>query len=200
MAGVTLADLQTEIFETCWPINSFFITADNRNPNQIIKGAGNSSWEKIEDRFLISAGDIYPNGSTGGQATVTLTGDQIPSHTHNINSAGAHTHTRGTMNIKGEITLSWSDSSGGGVIVPSSRNHADSAIYFTRKGGSSYAKGTNANSASHLDTMMFDASRNWTGETSSNGNHTHSISNTGGNQPHSNIPPYIAVNIWKRIS
>lgn len=27
-----------------------------------------------------------------------------------------------------------------------------------------------------------------------------SISNTGGNQPHNNLPPYLVVNIWKRVA
>lgn len=184
MASLTLSDIQTEIFECCWPIGSIFITADNRNPNQIIKGAGNSSWERVQDRFLIGAGDSYPNGSTGGQATVTLTGDQIPSHTHNINSAGAHTHTRGTMNITGVV-------------------NSPAETYYGSPSGAFYLNGTGASVGGHeynVTKLGFDASRSWTGETSSNGNHTHSISNTGGNAPHDNIPPYYAVNIWERIT
>lgn len=38
------------------------------------------------------------------------------------------------------------------------------------------------------------------GLTSWNGAHTHSISATGGNQPHENRPPYIVINRWKRTS
>lgn len=36
----------------------------------------------------------------------------------------------------------------------------------------------------------FTASRNWTGETSSQ----------GGNQPHENMPPYLSVYMWYRVS
>lgn len=34
------------------------------------------------------------------------------------------------------------------------------------------------------------------------GNHSHNIgiNNTGSNQPHNNLPPYIAIYIWKRIA
>lgn len=38
------------------------------------------------------------------------------------------------------------------------------------------------------------------GLTSPNGNHTHSISATGGNQPHENRPPYMVINRWKRTA
>ena len=38
--------------------------------------------------------------------------------------------------------------------------------------------------------------------TSTNGNHSHTvnISNTGSNQSHNNIQPYLAVYMWKRLS
>lgn len=39
-------------------------------------------------------------------------------------------------------------------------------------------------------------------QTGSAGNHSHvvTINNTGSNQPHNNLPPYIAIYIWKRIN
>ena len=43
-----------------------------------------STWEQLQNRFLLGAGSSYTNGSTGGAATVTLTINQIPSHTHTL--------------------------------------------------------------------------------------------------------------------
>lgn len=40
------------------------------------------SWENITGRFLIGAGGSYELGSTGGEANVTLTVEQMPSHSH----------------------------------------------------------------------------------------------------------------------
>lgn len=40
------------------------------------------SWEQITDRFLIGAGGSYALDSTGGEANVTLTVEQMPSHSH----------------------------------------------------------------------------------------------------------------------
>lgn len=40
------------------------------------------SWERIQDVFLLCAGSIYAAGTTGGEANVTLTVEQMPSHSH----------------------------------------------------------------------------------------------------------------------
>ena len=84
MALLTLNDIQTEIFECCWPIGSIFITSKSDDPTLLLKGAGNSSWKKIEGRFLIGANNTYVVQTTGGEATVTLTESQMPSHQHGL--------------------------------------------------------------------------------------------------------------------
>lgn len=43
-------------------------------------------WQKIEDRMLISASSTYPVKSTGGEATHTLTIDEMPRHEGHIYS------------------------------------------------------------------------------------------------------------------
>lgn len=82
MASLTLSDIQTEIFECCWPIGSIFITSKSDDPTTLIKGATNSVWKKIEGRFLIGADNTYIIQSIGGEATHTLTQNEIPSHSH----------------------------------------------------------------------------------------------------------------------
>jgi microcystin-dependent protein len=52
----------------------------------------------LRDRFIVGAGSTYAIGATGGANTVTLTADQIPSHTHTGSGTTAvtdlaHTHT-----------------------------------------------------------------------------------------------------------
>ena len=44
------------------------------------------TWERIQDAFLLGAGS-HAAGSTGGSETVTLTVDQIPTHSHGIDGA-----------------------------------------------------------------------------------------------------------------
>lgn len=48
---------------------------------------GFGEWEQIKDTFLLSAGDTYTAGSTGGEATHTLSIEEMPSHLHNISSS-----------------------------------------------------------------------------------------------------------------
>lgn len=43
---------------------------------------GNNSTPDLRNRFIVGAGSGYSVGDTGGADTVTLTTDQIPSHTH----------------------------------------------------------------------------------------------------------------------
>lgn len=84
-------------------------------------------------------------------------------------SNGAHTHTRGTMNITGT-----------GMRV--------SGEIFNNKGcsGAIYASGSNTGGGGengdrgfgYSGGFNFDASRNWTGATSSNGAHTHTITSS----------------------
>lgn len=51
-------------------------------------------------------------------------------------------------------------------------------------------------------TESFKASRSWTGNTSDNGNHSHTITinNSGSSKPFSIMNPYISVNVWERVA
>lgn len=61
-------------------IGSLYFSMSAVNPSEIF---GFGEWELIaKNSFLIGAGDTYQVGETGGEATHTLTIDEIPSHTH----------------------------------------------------------------------------------------------------------------------
>lgn len=58
---------------------------------------GSNGTPDLRDRFIVGAGSSYAVGATGGADSVTLTSDQIPSHSHTFsgttNTTGAHTHS-----------------------------------------------------------------------------------------------------------
>lgn len=54
---------------------------------------GTNGTPDLRNRFIVGAGSSYSVGNKGGSNSVTLTTSQIPSHTHSMQSSGAHTHT-----------------------------------------------------------------------------------------------------------
>ena len=66
------------MWKTIYPVGAIYISVNSTSPGTLFGG----SWERIQDRFLLSAGSSYSAGSTGGSATHTLTASEMPSHTH----------------------------------------------------------------------------------------------------------------------
>ena len=66
------------LIDVIYPVGSIYMSVNNVNPATLFGG----EWEQIKDKFLLSSGDVYTNGATGGEATHTLTVNEIPSHRH----------------------------------------------------------------------------------------------------------------------
>lgn len=81
-----------EYWKTIFPIGSIYIsTSSTFNPQTTWGG----TWVKTADgRCLIGANTTYPLGSTGGEATHTLTKEEMPNHTHTI--------LNGTVTVRGD--------------------------------------------------------------------------------------------------
>lgn len=62
-----------------YPVGSIYMSVNSTSPSTLFGG----TWQRIQDRFLIAAGSTYKAGGTGGEATHTLTVNEMPSHTHN---------------------------------------------------------------------------------------------------------------------
>lgn len=83
--NLTVNSLTTSIstsqtnFDEIYPVGSIYMSVNNTNPSTLFGG----TWSQIKDCFLLACGDIYSNGSTGGEATHTLTINEMPSHYHN---------------------------------------------------------------------------------------------------------------------
>ena len=83
-------------FDEVYPVGSIYMSVNDTNPSILFGG----TWEQIKDKFLLSAGDSYAAGSTGGEEKHTLTVSEMPSHTHVQNQ---HRHSMGAI---------WSDGTG----------------------------------------------------------------------------------------
>lgn len=73
------------------PVGSYWWTQDDTDPNEAYGG----TWVRVKDKFVFAAGDTYSAGNTGGNASVTLSTNQLPSHSHSFTPAGtvsSHTH------------------------------------------------------------------------------------------------------------
>ena len=125
------------IRDIVYPVGSIYMSVNSTSPATLFGG----TWERLQDRFLLAAGSAYSAGSTGGASAVTLTADQIPSHSHSISSA-----------------IGWP---------------------------------VNANSTEHLVD-------NWGYSGWPRVPKITSTGNAGGGQAHNNMPPYLAVYMWKR--
>ena len=165
-----LQEFQANLINLIYPIGSIYMSVNNVSPQVFLGG----SWEQIQDTFLLSAGSKHSAGSTGGEETHTLSVAETP----------AHTHTRGTMNITGSLSIDPTNNNAG----MDATGTGSGAITSTSKqglGSNSDADGWNV-----WGGFTFDASKSWTGATSS----------VGGNTAHNNMPPYLTVYMWKRIA
>lgn len=200
-----------------YPVGTVYQNADsNKNPGDSDM-LGFGTWEPITDKFLAARGSTNI-GASGGQWTVTLTANNIPrhrhvvdAHAHNMEHTHAtvpHKHTRGSFEITGSV--SFADvatvetgvvSAVSGAFIKSSR---PSSGQFMQSVGSGFAQ-----SANYID---FAASRNWTGESSTEAPDTYGASKsyTGDASPGTDYqyaehpaaisitPTYVGVYTWKR--
>jgi microcystin-dependent protein len=168
-------EFQANLINLIYPIGSIYMSVNNVSPQVFLGG----SWEQIQDTFLLSAGSKHSAGSTGGEETHTLSVAETPSHTH----------TRGTMNITGELFGTRTHSGS----VESVEGWCRGALYtniVTTSGYNTMTMTQISEGNATGDGVCIDASRNWTGETSS----------VGSSHSHNNMPPYLTVYMWKRIA
>ena len=176
------ADSQiTVILSQIYPVGAIYISTSDTSPSTIFGG----TWNKIEDKFLIASSSTYTKGSTGGEATHTLTEYELPQHQHKFDKPA---------NVTNEHALT--------TLEMPPHNH------YVR-----VACGADAYKCANTGDNFYqlcdpDAYRTFSTENSGQGQgHTHTIEDVSGytafvgrDQAHNNMPPYLAVNMWVRVS
>jgi microcystin-dependent protein len=96
-----------------------------------------------------------------GADSFTLGVANLPAHSHgaSVSTNGNHTHTRGSMNIQGTVSFD-------GAAI-------DNATGAFSIGGNRTGRGMG--DTPYTDDFSFNAASNWTGETSQNGSHSHTV-------------------------
>ena len=134
----TINDLTDTIEDLTPSVGEIYITTSSENPDVKFGGV----WEQIKDTFLLAAGDTHSAGSIGGEATHTLTIDEIPSHTHTYK--------------RHEFDRTDTDPDTGEDVYGANNKTLGARMGTTES--------------------------------------------TGGGRPHNNMPPYLAVYVWKRTA
>lgn len=165
----------TDLINTIYPVGSIYMSVNSTNPSVLFGG----TWEQIKDTFLLATGDTYANGSTGGEATHTLTENEMPSHTHIQDS---HNHTQNAHNH-----------------TQNPHSHTiGSLTRYNLSGKGNAAVGDGYGNAQNYTTGNTTATNKEA--TATNNPQTATNQNTGGGQAHNNMPPYLTVYMWKRTA
>lgn len=160
------------LLDIIYPIGSVYISFEDRSPAQIIGG----SWTPIKGRFL--RGDT--NTNIGGEDTCTLSANQMPSHSHTVNSHNHstphHSHpfskSRASnydfgLYSKWDVSVSGNGSFAGNVLTSGGAQNSEALGY---------------------------------GGGGTTGNASPGTTSVGGGQAHNNMPAYQNCYMWYRTA
>lgn len=196
MASLHLA---TEIFKLIYPVGSIYMSTSSTNPSSYFGGTW-IQWGSGKVPVCVNTSDSNFNTveKTGGASTHTHSQGNTGSHTLTTSEIPAHTHTRGTMNITGDIEFRAYNGSDNNLIY--AQHGALEGRTLTTWSGSHDAIADKMKTNGKREKVSFDASKTWSGSTSSvggSGGHTHTNPNTNSA---SSLPPYITCYMWKRTA
>lgn len=213
---VSRDDLVAFVLEAVYPVGAIYLSTNSTSPSTLFGG----TWVQLKDTFLLSAGDTYTAGDTGGEATHTLVTKELPSHAHGLNShthslnshthsLSSHTHSLSSHTHSlsnhthgvwpkyylGRGTPGYNGQSLVGTGDDRTLNHWNAMPSVTSDGPSNNTSGGPSNNTSG------GPSNNTSGGPSNNNSGGPSVTNTaneGSNNAHNNMPPYLVVYAWKR--
>ena len=106
---------KTTIADLVYPVGSIYMSVNSTSPATLFGG----TWTQIQDTFLLAAGSTYAAGATGGEATHTLTENEMPSHRHgavfNVVGTGDFFVVQGASRAGGTSPYAYSGYTGGGA-------------------------------------------------------------------------------------
>ena len=169
-----------EVWKTIYPVGSIYINANDVNPATLFGG----TWEKIQDRFLLASSSTYAAGATGGAASISVTPQgTVGGHALTVPELPKHIHLYAPYYPRdtGVMASFYNVASGNDVQIPKiAKNIAD------------YEDWT-------IDNIFYNGTQK-PDKTEHAENAAHSHDFTGTETTVDTLPPYLAVNVWKRTA
>ena len=174
--------MKGRIWKECYPVGSIYMSVNSTDPSTLFGG----SWERIQDTFLLASGNSYGAGTTGDSANAA-----VVRHTHvaqeHTHTQSAHTHGTNLGDNIGFAT--YTHSSGVERMKVATSSSSKRYTYGSKPSGSSSAADSGLNWSSGLSEEQPYIS-----------GATVQIGNTGVDGAGKNMPPYLAVYVWKRTA
>lgn len=110
--------VKTTILQAIFPVGSIYTNVRNSTNPATTLGFG--TWERVQGQFIIGASATITAGSTGGEATHTLTENEMPRHTHgpligtdiiNFVGSGGNIGTASGVNLQGGPSIGYAGGS-----------------------------------------------------------------------------------------
>ena len=175
-----------------YPVGKSFFTENPADPATYL---GFGTWVRIKGKFLWALDDKENVGVTGGSKTVTLTKEQIPSHTHtftgsavtsggssatNTGSENSHTHGVGSYQTYWSVEAK---STGNYVLYTGEssnlvKSSAVSITYTTKSGINHSGAGSYAIPGKVEVTCKAGNDNSFTGSSAAGSSHSHTMAHT----------------------
>lgn len=161
------------LLDIIYPVGSIYMSTSDKNPSTLF---GFGTWTQIQNTFLLAAGSNYTAGNTGGSATTTLSTNNLPAHNHEANS----TYNGADFDIR-------AGSNDDRYLVAAGNNTTVGSGEGANKWTAAFSISTSAPSRKNDKVYIGGAV-------------TTTTKNTGSGEAFSNMPPYLAVYMWKRTA